>query len=61
MLCIDFFKLKAIRKIKTILLKYGDMAGEIILCMYGYTEMEAFATYFDMDSSSLCSFSGRNL
>jgi hypothetical protein len=26
-----FFKLKAIRKIKTILLKYGDMAGEIII------------------------------
>ena len=30
-LFIDFFKLKAIRKIKTILLKYGDMAGEIII------------------------------
>ena len=34
-LFIDFFKLKAIRKIKTILLKYGDtcMAGEIIILL----------------------------
>jgi hypothetical protein len=29
---------------------------DLIECMYGYTEMEAFATYFDMDSLSLCSF-----
>jgi hypothetical protein len=28
-----------------------DLTGtDLIECMYGYTEMEAFATYFDMDS-----------
>jgi hypothetical protein len=28
-----------------------DLTGtDLIECMYGYTEMEALATYFDMDS-----------
>jgi hypothetical protein len=28
-----------------------DLTGtDLIECMYGYTEMEAFVTYFDMDS-----------
>ena len=28
-----------------------DLTGtDLIECMYGYIEMEAFATYFDMDS-----------
>jgi hypothetical protein len=28
-----------------------DLTGtHLIECMYGYIEMEAFATYFDMDS-----------
>ena len=31
-----------------------DLTGtDLIECMYGYTEMEALATYFDMDSESL--------
>ena len=31
-----------------------DLTGtDLIECMYGYTEMESFATYFDMDSESL--------
>ena len=31
-----------------------DLTGtDLIECMYGYTEMEAIATYFDMDSESL--------
>ena len=30
-----------------------DLTGtDLIECMYGYTEMEALATYFDMDSES---------
>ena len=29
-----------------------DLTGtDLIECMYGYTEMEALATYFDMDSA----------
>jgi hypothetical protein len=29
-----------------------DLIGtDLIECMYGYTEMEALATYFDMDSA----------
>ena len=28
-----------------------DLTGtDLIECMYGYDEMEAFATYYDMDS-----------
>jgi hypothetical protein len=31
-----------------------DLTGtDLIECMYGYTEMEALATYFDMNSESL--------
>jgi hypothetical protein len=31
-----------------------DLTGtDLIECMYGYTEIEALATYFDMDSESL--------
>ena len=31
-----------------------DLTGtDLIECMYGYTEMESLATYFDMDSESL--------
>jgi hypothetical protein len=31
-----------------------DLTGtDLIECMYGYTEMEALATYLDMDSESL--------
>jgi hypothetical protein len=45
-----FYTLYHIFKQESIL----DLTGtDLIECMYGYTEMEALATYFEMDSESL--------